>query len=130
MLPESDMAYLREAWPGFTVEQDGAGQVAVVLRGYQLPAGFDPRVVDLLLLVPFGYPDAALDMFWLDPLVTLNGAAPAATSPDQHLGKSWQRFSRHLPGGVWRPGVDDIRSYLALLATMLAREAQPPAVAA
>ena len=122
MLPERDSTYLADHWPGFSVAEEG-GAVAVVLPSYRLPAGFAPDVVALLLLVPFGYPDAPLDMFWVDPPVMLRGATPAATSPDQHLGRQWQRFSRHLPAGSWRPGVDCVQTYLALMRTMLEREA-------
>lgn len=130
MLPECDTAYLAEHWPGHRIGQDG-GQLAVVLPDYVLPAGFQPQVVELLLLLPpFGYPDAQLDMFWLSPSVKLHGAAPQATSDEVHLGLQWQRFSRHLAPGVWRPGLDGIQSYLALLRTMLEREARPASNAA
>lgn len=123
------MAWLVGHWPDHRLEQDG-GHPAVVLPGFRLPAGFEPQVVDLLLLVPFGYPDAPLDMFWVDPFVSLRGAAPQATCADVHLGKTWQRFSRHLPRGVWRPGSDGVQSYIALITTMLTREAGPTARAA
>lgn len=123
------MAYLAAHWPGHRLEQDG-GQVAVVLPGFQLPAAFQPQRVELLLLIPFGYPDTQLDMFWVDPSVTLCGAPPQATGAEVRLGRPWQRFSRHLPQGAWRPGVDGLRNYLALLHTMLERETGPAARAA
>lgn len=129
MLPERDRAYLAASWLGHSLEQDG-GQVAVVLPEFILPAGFEPRTVEMLLLIPFGYPDAPLDMFWLAPATTLFGGAPQATNPEVHLGRSWQRFSRHLPPGVWRGGVDGIQSYLAIVRTMLEREALRGAQAA
>ncbi len=129
MLPERDLAFLTEHVPGHRIEADG-GLIAVVVPDYLLPAGFLPRTVELLLLIPFGYPDTPLDMFWVAPDVVLHGGPPAATCNEVHLGRSWQRFSRHLSQGVWRPGVDGIQSYLALLSTMLSREAKPEAAAA
>lgn len=123
------MTYLAARWPGHRLELDG-GQVTVVLPSYRLPPGFAPETVELLLVIPFGYPDAPLDMFWASPAVTLHGAAPAATSPETHLGRQWQRFSRHLPPGTWRPGLDSLQSYIALLCSMLEREADPAVQAA
>jgi hypothetical protein len=129
VLPERDTAYLAEHWPDHRLEHT-SGQVAVVLHGFQLPASFEPHRIELLLLIPFGYPDTQLDMFWVNPSVTLRGAAPQATGAEAHLGRQWQRFSRHLPQGAWRPGVDGLQSYLALLQTMLEREADSAARAA
>jgi hypothetical protein len=130
MIAELDLRYLTERWPGHTVHQDGAG-VAVILPGYRLPAGFLPQVVELLLRLPFGFPDSQPDMFWVYPHVTVNGRPPdAASLVEQMLGRAWQRFSRHLPPGMWRPGVDNLQSYMALIATMLEREAAGGRVAA
>lgn len=129
MLPERDVVYMTAQFPGHRIELDG-GHPAVVLPDFQLPPGFTPRTVTLLLLVPFGYPDTPLDMFWVTPHVSLTGQVPTATCDEQHLGSVWQRFSRHLPPGGWRPGVDGIQSYLALLSTMLSREAGALAQAA
>ena len=130
MLPERDTAWLDAQWPEHRVGQDG-GQVAVVLPDFGLPQGFNPGVVDVLLLAPFGYPDTPLDMFWVAPAVTLHGAMPqAATRNETHLGQTWQRFSRHLPPGIWRPGADGLQSYVALITTMLTREAGSTARAA
>lgn len=105
--------------------------MVVVLPGYQLPDGFEPRVIELLLMLPFGFPDTQPDMFWADPHVTLHGAAPQATEMTQPIiGRQWQRFSRHLTPGTWRSGVDDLRSWLSLIATILAREAEQGRAAA
>lgn len=117
------MAYLAEQWPGHEVSQDG-GEIAVVLPEFNLPDGFEPRVVDLLLRLPFGFPETQPDMFWVDPHVTLHGAQPeACTEVGAYLGRSWMRFSRHLPDGVWRPGIDDLRAYMSLIIKRLADEA-------
>jgi hypothetical protein len=130
MLPEKDMTYLAEHWPGHRIEQDGA-QIAVVLPDFRFPPGFQPERGDVLLLLPFGFPDTQPDMFWVDPPVALHGAAPAATEVrEQHLGRTWQRFSRHLDASGWRPGTDGLQTYVALLRTRLRLEAGPAEQAA
>lgn len=103
-----------------------AGMIAVVIKDWPVPAGYEPRQVELLVRLPPGFPDAAPDMYWCDPPVRLagTGAYPqAADLFEPHLGRQWQRFSRHLPGGAWQPGRDSLESYLALIRTELERTA-------
>ena len=130
MLPEPDISYLAARWPGHTITQEGAS-VIVVLAGYELPAGFQPRHVDLCLMLPFGFPETQPDMFWANPTVTLHGRPPAATEITQQIiGRTWQRFSRHLPAGAWRPGIDNLQSWVSMIGTMLEREATRERIAA
>jgi hypothetical protein len=89
------------------------GWVFVVISNYELPTGFSPSQVDLLVKLPPGFPDAAPDMFWVHPEVRApNGSVPKATSPELLLGKNWQRFSWHLAPGAWKPGVSELRDFL------------------
>lgn len=123
MLPEADQAYLNERWPGHTVAGEG-GLVVVVLPEFSLPDGFEPRIVEMLVMLPFGFPETPPDMFWVSPRVTLRGAMPqTAEQTQQILGRAWQRFSRHLTQGSWRSGADNLQSWVAMINTMLQREA-------
>lgn len=94
--------------------------ISVIIYGYPLPAGYSPSTVDLLLRLPHGFPDAAPDMFWADPAVTYaNGAVPPATNVREvHHARTWQRWSRHL-AVAWRPGIDNLQTYLRLIRTDL-----------
>lgn len=121
MLADPDQRYLTECWPGHTVSEEG-GQIVVVLPDFRVPEGFEPRTVEMLLMLPFGFPETQPDMFWVSPRVTLRGAAPQATEITQQiLGRAWQRFSRHLAAGAWRSG-DNLKSWVTLISTMLERE--------
>lgn len=123
MLPDQDMAYLAARWPGYSIAQEGTS-VVVILRDYELPAGFAPQRIELCLLLPFGFPETQPDMFWADPAVTLHGRPPAATEVTQQIaGRSWQRFSRHLAAGAWRAGMDNLQSWISMIGTILEREA-------
>ncbi len=96
-----------------TLHNEAGGWVFVVISDYELPAGFTPNRVNLLVKLPPGFPDAAPDMFWVHPEVRApNGAVPKATSPEPLLGKNWQRFSWHLVPGAWKPGVSELRDFL------------------
>lgn len=96
-----------------TMHSEPSGWVFVVISNYNLPEGFAPNQVDLLVKLPPGFPDAAPDMFWVHPEVRgPSGVVPKATSPERLLGKEWQRFSWHLAPGAWKPGVSEFRDFM------------------
>ncbi len=85
----------------------------LVISDFELPSGFEPNRVELLVKLPPGFPDAAPDMFWLHPAVrTAAENVPRSTSNERLLGKNWQRFSWHLAAGAWKPGVSELRDFL------------------
>ena len=95
-----------------TLHQEG-GWTFLVISDYALPVGFTSDRVELLVKLPPGFPDAAPDMFWVHPEIRMaNGGVPRATSIERLLGKNWQRFSWHLVGGTWKPGVSTLRDFL------------------
>jgi hypothetical protein len=98
--------------------------ICLVLSDFELPAGYQPRRVDLLLRLPMQFPEVGPDMFWTDPIVTYDGGGipQAAELREQYVGRSWQRWSRHFGQSTWRPGVDDLRSYIRLIRATLERE--------
>jgi len=92
---------------------EAGGWQFLVISDFELPKGFEPNRVDLLIKLPPGFPDAAPDMFWVSPVVrTASGNAPKATSNEHLLGKNWQRFSWHLAAGAWKPGISELRDFL------------------
>jgi len=95
------------------LHQEPGGWTFLVVSDYALPAGFVPNRVELLVKLPPGFPDAAPDMFWVYPEVrTESGGMPKATSNERLLGRTWQRFSWHLVGGAWKPGVSTLRDFM------------------
>ncbi|KKC38002.1 hypothetical protein WH87_10210 [Devosia epidermidihirudinis] len=113
VLPPDDAAFLNEHGVNFE-EVDQAGNKAVIIKSYPLPAGrFDTSSADILVLLPPGYPDCAPDMFFLSPWVRLAADKKyprAADQPFSFAGGNWQRWSRH--NSDWRPGVDGIWTML------------------
>jgi Prokaryotic E2 family E len=118
MLPSVDTAFLEGRFGGgnFTITAD-AGYTCVVVPGFSLPEGYNSSQADLLLRLQNGYPDCQPDMWWFSPAVlkTDNTVIPNTDTTEQHLGRGWQRWSRHLPPGAWRPGIDGLESFFALL---------------
>lgn len=97
--------------------------VCLVLQQVGLPSGYNLSTVDLLLRLPLQFPEAAPDMFWMEPAVLYaDGSAPLNTSPEIILGRTWQRWSRHFTTSPWRPGIDNLQSYYRLIKTVLERE--------
>jgi hypothetical protein len=92
---------------------EAGGWQFLVISDFELPTGFEPSRVELLVKLPPGFPDAAPDMFWVLPAVrTAAGNVPRSTSNERLLGKNWQRFSWHLAAGAWKPGVSELRDFL------------------
>ena len=123
-LPPNDEEYLAQRGIGHVVTSE-ANMTCVVLKQYRLPPGFRHTHADLLLRLSPGYPDVAPDMWWFDPPVfRADGSAIQATQvTEHHLGRQWQRWSRHLPAGLWRSGIDSIESFLALIRKELEQSA-------
>jgi hypothetical protein len=120
-LSDGEREALDAAGTSWRVEGAPNGWTYVVIEDYRLPEGFSAATVDLLVQVHPQFPDVPPDMFWVHPRVTLirTGAGPVATQVDEHLlGRTWQRFSRHLRPGQWRPG-DDLRTWLAAIRALL-----------
>ena len=99
------------------------GMTCVVIKGWQLPQGYDREESDLLVRLPSGFPDVAPDMWWFTPAVKLaNGTTVQATDMvENHVGRTWQRWSRHFQPGQWRSGIDGLENYLALIQSELIR---------
>src|SRR5580704_1557526 len=96
LVPEVDRDFLSEK--GYKVRAKRVGaDVHVVIEGFPLPKAYTPPAVNLLIILPAGYPNANLDMFRTIPDVKLaNGAWPInANAREVHDGVSWQRWSRH-----------------------------------
>lgn len=97
----------------FEVVQQPGGWTFLIVNDYPMPDGFKPDVVRLLIKLPPQFPDAAPDMFWLNPEVrTPSGTNPQGTSVEVLLGGRWQRFSWHLLPGAWSPGTSTLRDYM------------------
>ena len=128
-LPQTDITCLTEKGIEHRVE-DESGMTCVVLPQWPLPRGFDRDSSELLLRLQPGYPDVAPDMWWFSPPVHLaNGEKlPATDAVEVHLGREWQRWSRHFNNGQWKSGIDGIESFLALIRQELERSV-PAAVA-
>ena len=115
-LPELDIAYLHERGIAHEVVSD-AGMICVVMPQWPLPSGFDRPASDLLVRLKPGYPDVQPDMWWFSPPVHLADGRelPNTNVLETHLGRTWQRWSRHFNSGQWQSGIDGLESYLALI---------------
>ena len=116
-LPEDDESYLRDKGYGWQLIPDGNGAF-LVIKDYPTSAQlFDRDRTDLMVRIPAGYNNAGLDMFYVDPPLRLReggGYPQAADHFEDHVGRHWQRFSRHLKN-AWRAGIDGLPSFLSLI---------------
>lgn len=122
MLPPNDALYFADRAIAHSLATE-SGMVCVTLPAFALPAGYDRQNADLLLRLHPGYPDVPPDMWWFYPAVRRADGRPIPATEliEHHLGRNWQRWSRHFLPGQWRSGVDGIESYLALIRRELER---------
>jgi hypothetical protein len=123
--PERDASFLAERDLAYQVVEE-PGSLCLILPAWKLPAGYTQASADLLIRLPAGYPDLPPDMWWFDPAVTRpDGVVIEATQVvEVILGRSWQRWSRHLDPSHWNSGVDGLESYLSLVWREAKRSAQ------
>jgi len=119
ILPEPDVDYLVSKYTDFEIIKN-ASDLHVILQNYDFPEVYQPRQANLLIMLPVGYPNAKLDMFWTYPDVKLaTGKWPISSEVHQDFhGKSWQRWSRHIN---WRSGIDSLRSFVTSVHLEIAR---------
>ncbi len=118
-LPEDDAEHLRDKGLSWELVAEGSGGCLVIKSFSVSVEVYDRSETDLMIQVPQGYPMAGLDMFYVDPPLKLRTGnyPPAAEVFEDHVGRKWQRFSRHLNDAncPWQGGVDGLRSFLALI---------------
>lgn len=130
LLPEDDALFLKDKYPNHEVYQIG-DEVHVLLKAFDFPAAYTPRQAAVLLRLPATYPDAAPDMFWTQPNITLtSGANPhqcshfevpgAGKGVEIYKDTKWQRWSRHFEGG-WIVGRHGLRFFVASIKKDLER---------
>ena len=114
-LPEDDEAFLNSKNFSWQLVPNGSGAL-LVISGYSVNGEtYDRESVNLMIRIPDQYNMAGLDMCYVDPPLRLRngGAYPdKADNFETHGGRSWQRFSRHLPC-PWRAGVDGLQMFFA-----------------
>jgi hypothetical protein len=129
VLPPEELAHLDRLGLEYEVVSEG-GMICVIIHKYPMPNGYQPREVDLLLRLPMGFPDVPPDMWWICPFVVLESTGadpPQAEQREQHLGREWQRWSRHLNPGQWRPGRDSIQTFLRTIQSDIESGVMPAA---
>jgi hypothetical protein len=121
-LPQPDLDYLNERGTPHTISIEG-NMVCIVLPGFELPSGYDRKQADLLLRLNPGFPDVPPDMWWFDPPVRReDGDSITATdSHEVHVGRTWQRWSRHLNATQWKSGIDRLENFIGLIRGELIR---------
>ena len=118
-LPQRDRDFLADAQ--ITYREFTDGMINIELTRFPLPPGYQVSEANVLLRLAPAYPDAPPDMWWIEPHLTrVDGRAiPATELTETHDGRAWQRWSRHLDGNSWRPGIDGLESYIRVLRTDL-----------
>ena len=117
-LPAEDREYLDAHYPKrWDIVKEGPGKNVLVIRDFVLPEEFDSPTSTLMILVPSGYPGSNLDMFYFNPPIErIDRAVIGGLAQEEHIGKTWQRWSRHYE---WQPGFDSLVRHIEFVKTQL-----------
>ena len=108
---------------GHKIEVNINSEIHIVFKDYKIPSNIWNRdKTDLLVITHPTYPNAKMDMFWVDPPISLKSGkkAQAAEAIENKIGKNWQRFSWHI--GSWNPAHDNLITYLDVVNDRLRRD--------
>lgn len=106
---------------GFAVEVSVSDAIYIVIKDYPIPeAIWDRSSSDLLVMAYDTYPNAPLDMFWLDPPVSRRNGQADGVGTETRNGREWQSFSWHIGG--WDPAHDSLLTYLDVVNDRLRRD--------
>ncbi|MEQ5840142.1 hypothetical protein N0A02_11970 [Paraburkholderia acidicola] len=118
-LPARDKRFLDERGYRWSLSPDGSGSFCLLISDFDVSGGgFSPSRTTLMIRIPTQYPMTPLDMWYCNPFVrlaTTGQFAPQSEVTENFAGQPWQRFSRHLPSGAWKPGIDGLRSFMGIL---------------
>lgn len=120
MVTETEVARLQAARPGAQVLRRPDGTAVVVAPGVALPTGWSRQHTCVRWLLSPAYPAAQPDCFYTDlDLRTSGGAMPTNTGIQQLDAQPLLWFSWHLQV-MWRPGRDDLLTYLRFIESRFA----------
>ena len=112
-LPRADQRYIKDHKLAIELVKEGSQSAAIVRELSLPPQTFDATAVDVLILLPPGYPDTSPDMFYTWPWLKLLGTELLPHCADHAFpfgDRNWQRWSRH--SQEWRAGSDGIWTVL------------------
>jgi hypothetical protein len=119
LIPEPDRDFLADCGYEYAIVQEG-DNIHVILKGVGFPPQYSVQQADIRIILPSGYPNAAVDVFRTYPVLTLvNGAQPVGgTTRDNFDNKEWQIWSRHIN---WRIGMDNLRTFFRAIKKEIAK---------
>ena len=101
-----------------------SGMQWLLIHHFALPEGYNCKETTVAIMIPPGYPVAALDMAYFYPGLSRTDGKPIAALSLQNIdSKPFQRWSRHrTAANPWRPGIDDISTHMFLVDYWIQRE--------
>lgn len=118
-LATEEITKLAQLRPTAQVHAQVDGSLVVQVAGIALPPGWSRTVTTVRWVLSPGYPAAQPDCFYADADLRLaDGTMPVNSGSQDLQGKPLLWFSWHVQD--WRPGRDDLLSYLRFIESRLA----------
>ena len=122
-LPKDDLRFLDSRRGDWEAVEDGKS-LWVIMHDHPVPSGYDHHQIALAVLIPPGYADVQLVMFYVSPALARRDGKPInALSSHSICGDAFQRWSRHrTAANPRRAGEDDLSSHVLMFDGLLERE--------
>lgn len=106
---------------GYEVTIIDGPEICIIIKNYLIPDKiWSQDKVELLVIAHPSYPNAKMDMFWVNPIITLkNKNPPQSTGLTSKCERNWQQFSWHV--NSWNPATDNLITYLDVVNDRLRR---------
>jgi hypothetical protein len=116
---QPELTRLTDVRPGVELQAQSDGTLIVEVPTLALPGGWSQPIATVRWVISPGYPAAQPDCFYADAELRLaSGAMPINSGLQALQGRQFLWFSWHVQG--WRPGRDDLLSYLRFIESRLA----------
>ncbi|WP_261555521.1 E2/UBC family protein [Frankia tisae] len=118
-----EVAQLAAAYPGLRIAQDDSW---VLIPEFRLPAGWEPVLTTVLVIVPATYPECAPDGFFLGSLLRRHDGTVLSRpghyfydykNPYSGLGYVW--YCLEDPDRQWDPLADSLLTFVEAIRTYL-----------
>jgi len=120
ILTDEDEQFLNANGFNWKLLFENNAKQGLLVKRFQVPTGYQPDTVDLMILIPENYPVAGIDMFYLCPAIFRDdGRNINALEIENHFDRQWQRWSRHYD---WHAGYCSIATHIKFVSNQLESE--------
>jgi len=117
ILTDEDEQFLNASGFDWKLLFENDSKQGLLVKQFQIPSGYQPATVDLMILIPKNYPVAGIDMFYFSPAILRDDDKNIGfLEIECHFDRRWQRWSRHYE---WYAGCCSVATHIKFVGNQL-----------